>query len=62
MNTIVVPSHSAGDDSARKFRVDASTGVLEATSITLDREATDFYVLAVAVSDSGTPARTVRNL
>ena len=52
-----------GDDfPGRKFRVDPTTGVIQTTSTTLDRETRDRYDLTVAVSDGGIPARTVSRI
>lgn len=60
---VIFTSPFVGDDfPARKFRVDPATGVIVTTSNTLDRETRDYYELVVAVSDRGTPPRTVRHL
>lgn len=55
--------HNLGDDTERKFRVNAVSGfmgLIETTTSPLDRETRDSYDLVVSVTDSGTPSRMVR--
>ncbi len=50
----------SGDDfPLSKFTINPSTGLIQTTSNSLDRETKDSYVLVVSATDDGTPSNTV---
>lgn len=49
----------SGDDTQPKFMIHPSSGLIETTATTLDRETRGSYVLTVVATDDGNPKRSV---
>lgn len=49
----------SGDDTQPKFMIHPSSGLIETTTTTLDRETRGSYVLTIVATDDGNPKRSV---